>query len=137
MNGNEKPITPEGVTARAITTDGKSMITRAIGADQFELVPVDGGEPRPLPQLQKDDVPQDFTPDDKAILVRKFQPDGSVEIWQVELTTGKRTMLHKVVAPGIRAASRGLNAISTRDGKSYAYTYHLAISTEYLVGGIR
>lgn len=137
MNGNEKPITPEGVTARVVTSDGKNMIIRATGSTEFQMVPVDGGAAKPLPQLQKDDWPQDFTPDDKALLLRKFLPDGSVEIWQVDLTTGKRTLLHTVVAPGVRAAARGLNAIAARDGKSYAYTYHLAISTEYLVEGIR
>ncbi len=138
MNGNERPITAEGTVARAVTSDGKNMITTQVSAGgQFQLVPIDGGEPRPLPQLQKDDSPQDFTADDKTILLRKFQADGSVELWKLELATGKRTLLEKVVAPGVRAASRGLNAISSRDEKSYSYTYHLAISTEYLVSGVR
>jgi Tol biopolymer transport system component len=137
MNGNEKPITAEGVTARVVTSDGKNIITRTAGSTEFQLVPIDGGEPRALTQLQKDDVPLDFTPDDKAVLVRKSQPDGSQEIWRVELATGKHTLLRKVMPPEVRAGSRGFGVIAARDEKSYAYTYHLAMSTEYLVEGIR
>ncbi len=71
MNGNEKPPTPEGIVARAATTDGKNLIVSNLDSTQFQLLPVDGGQPRPLPQLQKGDTPQDFTPDDKAILLRR------------------------------------------------------------------
>jgi dipeptidyl aminopeptidase/acylaminoacyl peptidase len=137
MNGNEKPLTPEGILARAVTTDGKNLIVSDFDSTQFQLFPVDGGQPRPLPQLQKGDTPQDFSSDDKAILLRRSGKDGAIEIWRLELATGKRTLLRSLSAPGARAVARGLNVVSSRDEKSYAYTYHPAISTEYLVQGIR
>jgi hypothetical protein len=104
---------------------------------QFQLFPVDGGQPRPLSQLQKGDTPQDFTSDDKAILLRRSGKDAAIEIWRLELATSKRTLLHSLTAPGARAVARGLNVVSSRDERSYAYTYHPALSTEYLVQGIR
>jgi eukaryotic-like serine/threonine-protein kinase len=137
MNGNEKPLTPEGILARAVTTDGKNLIVSDLDSTQFHLFPVDGGQPRPLPQLQKGDAPQDFTADDKAILLRRSGKDAAIEIWRLELATGKRTLLRSLSAPGARAVARGLNVVSSRDEKSYAYTYQPAISTEYLVQGIR
>lgn len=137
MNGNEKPLTPEGIVAHAVTTDGKNLIVSNLDSTQFQLFPVDGGQPRPLSQLQKGDTPQDFTSDDKAILLRRSGKDAAIEIWRLELATGKRTLLHSLSAPGARAVDRGLNVVSSRDEKSYAYTYHPALSTEYLVQGIR
>jgi eukaryotic-like serine/threonine-protein kinase len=136
MNGNERPITPEGVRARVVTNDGKNMIISDADG-KFQFMPIDGGEPKPFVQFEKNETPLDFAPDDKAVLLRKSQPDGSQELWRLELATGKRSLLHKIVPPEIRAGSRGFSVISARDEKSYAYIHHLAISTEYLVEGIR
>ena len=107
MNGNEKPLTPEGIIARAVSADGKNLIAADRDLTQFQLFPVDGGPARPLPQLQKGDAPQDFTSDDKAILLRRSGKDGAIEIWRLELATGKRTLLRSLSAPGARAVARG------------------------------
>jgi serine/threonine protein kinase/Tol biopolymer transport system component len=136
MNGNEKALTPEGIVARAVNADGKNLIVSDLDLTQFQLFPVDGGQPRPLSQLQKGDTPQDFTSDDRAILLRRSGKDAAIEIWRLELATSKRTLLHSLSAPGARAVARGLNVVSSRDERSYAYTYHPALSTEYLVQGI-
>jgi WD40 repeat protein len=135
-NGNETPITPDGIRLVAVSSDGKRMVT-ADAHSQSQLFPIGGGEPQPLPQLQKDDRPFDFTLDDAALLVRVSRHDGGFEIWRVELAGGKRTLLHTVNVPGASAISNGLNVTASRDGKSYAYQYHPAISTEYLVEGLR
>jgi Tol biopolymer transport system component len=136
-NGTEKPLTPEGVVARAISSDGKSMVTSDPDGTQFQLFPLNGGEPRPLPQLQKGDFPLDFTSDDKGILLRRLGKEGAVELWRADLVTGQRTLIRTVDSPGVRAVSRGFGAVMSRDGKNYASIYHPAISTEYLVEGIR
>jgi dipeptidyl aminopeptidase/acylaminoacyl peptidase len=137
MEGNEKPLTPEGIVARAVSTDGKNLIVSDVDSTQFQLFPVDRGQPRPLPQLQKGDIPQDFTSDDKAILLRRTGKDAAIEVWRLELGSGKRTLLRSLSPPGARAVARGFNMISSRDEKNYAYVYHPALSTEYLVQGIR
>ena len=134
-NGNETPITPDGIRMVAVSSDGKRMVTTDT-ASHFQLFPIGGGEPQPLPQLQKDDRPFDFTLDDAALLVRVSRRDGGFEIWRVELAGGKRTLLHAVNLPGVPAISSGLNVTASRDGKSYAYQHHPAISTEYLVEGL-
>jgi WD40 repeat protein len=136
LSGNEKPITPEGVIALAVTTDGKHLLTVNDESSQFQLSPLDGGQPKPLPVLQKDDRPIDFTPDGAAILVRRQGRDGAIEIWRAEMASTKRTLLHTIALPGIPSIANGLSATVSRDGRSYAYQYHPAISTEYLVEGL-
>lgn len=137
LSGKETPITPEGVRALAATVDGKHLLTANAELSEFQLFPLDGGQPKALPQLQKDDRPIDFTPDGAAILVRRPGRDGAVEIWRVELAGAKRTLLHNIALPGVPSLSSGLNVTVSRDGKSYAYQYHPVISTEYLVEGLR
>lgn len=136
LSGKETPITPEGVRALAATEDGKHLLTANAELSEFQLFPLDGGHPRTLPQLQKNDRPIDFTSDDAAILVRRPGRDGAIEIWRVELVGAKRTLLHTITLPGIPSISNGLNVTVSRDGKSYAYQYHPVISTEYLMEGL-
>jgi eukaryotic-like serine/threonine-protein kinase len=137
LNANETPITPEGIRAVAATSEGKYLLTISDDSGQYQLYPVDGGQPQPLPQLNKDDRPFDFTSDDAAVLVRRPGRDGAIEVWRVERVGDKRTLLRSIALPGVRAVTTGLNAVSSRDGKSFAYLYHPANSTEYLVQGIR
>jgi hypothetical protein len=98
---------------------------------------VDGGAPQALPQLQKGDGPLDFTDHDTAVFVRRAGANDSIEIWRVELAGGKRTLIRTINLPGVPAIATGLAVIISRDGKNYAYQYHPAISTEFLVEGLR
>jgi hypothetical protein len=135
-NGNETPITPDGIRMVAVSSDGKRMVTTD-AASHFQLFPVGRGEPQLLPQLQKGDRPFDFTLDDAALLVRVSRHDGGFEIWSIELAGAKRTLLHTINLPGVPAISNGFNVTASRDGKSYAYQNHPVTSTEYLVEGLR
>jgi hypothetical protein len=89
------------------------------------------------PVLADEEVPMDFTADGNGMFMEKVIGSNKVELWQIEFGTGKRTLLHSVTSPGIPAVSRGMQAAISRDGKSYAYQYHPALSTEYLVEGLR
>ena len=137
MNGNETPLTPEGIRAITPTADGKRLLTINIESREFQMFPLDGGQAQSIPQLQKGDGPIDFTPGDTAILVRRQRPDQAIEIWRVELPSGKRTLLRTIPLPEISAISMGMQATVSRDGKSYAYQYHPSISTEYVIEGLR
>jgi Tol biopolymer transport system component len=137
LDGNEKAFGPEGVRALAATSDGKRLLTTDADFSKFQLLPLDGGPPQTVPQLQTDDRPIDFTAGDSALLVQRRGQNGVVEIWRVELPSAKRTLLHSIALPGVPAISNGLNVTVSRDGKSYAYQYHPINSTEYLVRGLR
>ncbi len=137
LNGDETPVTPEGVRARAVTTDGKRLLAYDIEHSQFELIPVDGGQPQPAPQFQKGDGPIDFTPDNSAVYVRRGGAHNMVEIWRVELASGKRTLIRNITLTEAPSIAGGVTAIISRDGKNYAYSYARIISTEYVVEGLR
>ncbi len=137
LSGNEKPFTPEGARAIAVTADGKEILTADTDFSDFQLFPLDGGQPRRLAQLHKDDRPVDFTLDDSAVFVRRENNQGGIEIWRVELASGKRTLLRTITLAEAGSITGGLAATVSRDGKSYAYEYNRLISTEYVVEGLR
>lgn len=137
MNGAETAVTPEGVTLVAITPDGKELLVWNSNAKRYEMFPLNGEAVHALSWLDKDDLPQDFTADGKVILVRRVVSPMEVDVLGVEVGTGKRSLLHRVMLPGVPAINNGLNAIVSREGKSYAFQYHPSNSTEYLAEGIR
>jgi len=136
LSGHETPLTPEGIRALAATSDGKYLLTYNI-ASEFQLFPLDGGQPQPLPQLQKGDRPLDFSADNAAIFVRREGHEGAVEIWRVELSGTKRVLLHTITLSEGPAVTGGMGVAVSRDGKSFAYQYGRRISTEYIVEGLR
>ena len=149
LNGNMKPMTAEGVRVYAFTTDGKRMLIgghdesdHSVGQNHGNLtglrvMDVDGGTVAPVLGAEPKDLPLDFNTDGTIIYVEQVLGATRAELIGLEWATGKRTLLHDVVAPGIPAISNGLGATISRDGKSYAYQYHPALSTEYLVEGLR
>ncbi len=113
------------------------MLTTDADFFQFQLFPLDGGPPQPFSQFLEGDRPLDFTSDDSALLVQRQGQHGAVEIWRVELSSAKRTLLHSIALPGVPAISNGFNVTVSHDGKSDAYQSHPINSTEYLVRGLR
>jgi serine/threonine protein kinase/Tol biopolymer transport system component len=137
IDGKETPLTPEGIVVLAVSPDGKQLLTGDTETQTRSLTPFDGGPSRPLPQLSRDDNTIDFTADGAALLVARTNASDSHEIWRVELSGNKRTLLHTIDSPQGTALSAGLWIIASRDGKSYAYQYHPATSTEYLVHDLK
>jgi Tol biopolymer transport system component len=137
VSGNETPVTPEGVRAFAASADGKRLLVYDSGHSQFQLFPLDGGQPQAVPQLQKGDSPTDFTPDGAAVFVQRGGEQGAVEIWRVELAGTKRTLIRTITLTEAPSIAGGLHATVSRDGKNFAYIYSRIISTEYVVEGLR
>jgi hypothetical protein len=146
LQGHVKAMTPE-VRFAGVSADGKKAMTgkRENGKLAVMILPIvdEGGLNIHLgtgvagPVLANDEFPMDFTADGNGIFMAKLIGSNKVELWQIDFATGKRTLLYAVTSPGIPAVSRGMNAAISRDGKSYAYQYHPALSTEYLVEGLR
>jgi eukaryotic-like serine/threonine-protein kinase len=135
LNGNETAITPEGILAAGISNDGKRLLVRT-GPDTFQIEPIAGGPSQPVPQLQKGDYPTNFTADDTALIVVRYPAQLTGEIWRVELSGNKRTLLHTIVVSEAPSVSTSLGLSASRDGKNYAYVFGRRMSTEYLVEGL-
>ncbi len=137
VKGNESPLTPEGVRGIAAAPDGKRLLTFNADASEYELFPMDGGAVQKVTQFQKGDDPFDFTADGAGVFVRRRGPNREVEIWRVELASGKRTLLRTITPGEVPAITAALGAIVSPDGKSYAMTYVRELSTEFVVEGLK
>jgi hypothetical protein len=137
LNGNEAPLTDEGVRAVAVSSDGKRLLVTDADSSKYQFFSLVSRELQPVTQLQKGDRPFDFTLDDAALLVRRQGAQQAAEIWRVELTGSKRTLLRTIPLPEVPSITSGIAVTVSRDGKNFAYSYGRRLSTEYLVEGLR
>jgi Tol biopolymer transport system component len=136
LDGNEKPITPEGVVVRAISPDGKQLLTRDADLN-YALLPFEGGAATPLTIFQAGDIPLDFSEDGRAVYATHRTGASSGQILRVETASGKRTVINNVDWSENGATTRTVTASVSRDGKSFSFIYVRAAATEYLVTGLK
>jgi Tol biopolymer transport system component len=140
-DGVPKPITPEGVfTEYAFTTPDGAWVPAGTDyeASPYLLYPINGGEPRPIPGLEKGDQPIRFSADGRRLFVRYGRQDlTKARIALLDLTTGRKQPW-KVLSP---ADPAGVNVIShpyvTPDGRAYVYNYSRVLSDLFLVEGLK
>jgi eukaryotic-like serine/threonine-protein kinase len=131
------PISPEGIRAAqwVISPDGKQ-----VGAAQSDrkgyLFPVDGGEPRPIPQFPEGYIPVGWSEDGKSLFI--YNPgDLPAKVDRLNLTTGQRQPW-RTLAPADAAGVTDIGPILiTPNGNSYVYEYGRTLSDLYLVEGIK
>jgi Tol biopolymer transport system component len=140
-DGVPKPITPEGVfTEYAFTTPDGAWVPAGTDyeASPYLLYPINGGEPRPIPGLEKGDQPIRFSADGRRLFVRYGRQDlTKARIALLDLTTGRKQPW-KVLSP---ADPAGVHFIShpyvTPDGRAYVYNYYRLLSDLFLVEGLK
>jgi Tol biopolymer transport system component len=136
--GAPAPVTPEGTSGLLATPDGTRVIARHGGVRK--LFPIDGkGEPEPLKFVDTSEGPIRFTTDGRAILVRRPPAeDGAVDVVSVDLTTGKRTPVRRVMPVPEAIGNGGVGQLlMTSDGAVYVQGYGVTQSDLFLVKGIR
>jgi dipeptidyl aminopeptidase/acylaminoacyl peptidase len=136
LQGNESPITPEGVRGICATSDSKTLLTANDDYTAFQLFPLDGSAPHPLSQLQKGDRPFDFTSDEHALLVRRANAQGAGEVWRVDLAGTSRTLLRSISLSEVSSVTGRPYVVLSRDAKNYAYRYNRKVSSEYIIQGL-
>ncbi len=121
--------------ADLVSPDGKFVFARD-STGRSGLYPVVGGQPLPVRGLLPVDIWAGWTSDGKSIYVYQDKVTQS-EVFRLELATGKRQLV-RTVAPSDTAGLSGVETFRiTPDGRSYAYTYNRALSTLYLVDGVK
>jgi hypothetical protein len=129
---------PVGWPAR-LSNDGQHVA--AMGEnDTVLLLPVAGGEARPVPGCVAGDLPIGWTPDDRALYVYR-RGRTSVSIERLDITTGERTPWHTIRPAdpaGINDIVPGyvMTVYITPDGQTYAYSYRRVLSDLYVVTGL-
>ena len=136
-DGSPRPVTPEGTGGGRLSHDGRAVLAADLKTSQWSLYPVDGGEPRPLLQLQlrQDEEIQGF--DDTGRNVYVLAGDLSPRIDRLELATGKRTSFRDIT-PADPAGVGGISSFQlTPDGRSYCYSFMRSLSRLYVIEGLR
>ena len=131
-----------GVHVRhAIAPDGRSLLVKRQGAGFF-IVPIDAtvwrwNAVQPVPGLEEADFIRRWTRD--GVYSMRFEP-RTLRIDRIQVPSGERT-IWKLLAPpdpaGVSSPGDGGFFAITADGRSYAYSYERALSTLYLVDGLK
>jgi Tol biopolymer transport system component len=139
-SGTPRPVTGEGMhvdRARRprVSPDGRSFV--AVGPDgRLGLYQMAGGEPKPVPGIEPDEAAIEWSSDGASLLVHR--PIGVPRrIFQVNVSTGARTLWREVAPSDPAGVLSNLEVLVTPDGKSYVAIFFRMLSSLYLVEGLR
>ncbi len=136
-----RPISPEGVSggmgynaATSPTADGKFVFGFS---DAVALYPVDGqGAPRPVPGLRPDDFIAAVPPDGRSVLVVSAASHISLDVFRVDLASGRREPFKKIVPADPAGFGTYPSGRFTPDGKYYVYSFSRILSELYAVDNL-
>ncbi len=135
-DGPSEPVTPDGVGAWAnsVSPDGAHFVAPC--GKQICLYSLEGGEPRPIPNLRLARQVVGWGPDGRWLYVVDG-PMLPVRIDRLDLATGERSPVRELQPPD-RAGVQYVSGLAiTPDGVSYAYSYPRSLSDLYVVSGLR
>jgi dipeptidyl aminopeptidase/acylaminoacyl peptidase len=135
-SGDPQPVTGEGEFGRlAVLSGGQEFVTRGLDR-RLTIFPVAGGKGRPLDGADPRDLPIVASADGDWLYV---QGPGAIpaEIARVHLSNGRRETVRSILPPDPAGAVTILRIVVSPDGRAYAYTFVRALSSLYLVNGLR
>jgi Serine/threonine protein kinase len=134
-SGGPRPITPEGVTGRIVSPDGRSLIAFD-RQGKAEIYPIEGDEkPRPIPGLGDRDTISRWSGDGHSLYV---YPDGlPVKVSRLDLATGRKELLKEVMPADRAGIFFPPSILLTPDGKGYIYAVRRYLMDLYLVDGLK
>jgi len=135
--GQPRAITPEGAGLNfSVSPDGK-WIAAAMGTDDITTIyPVSGGNPLPVSGISPGEVPTSWSPDSRFLYIYRMG-DLPAQIYQVDISTGKRTLWKTLAPPDPVGVTFLSNIFFSEDMKSYAYSINRRLDVLYLVEGLR
>ncbi len=137
-SGKPRAITDHGYGFgdRPLSPDGKWILAYGEWGEDDLLLPTSGGEPRTIPGTKDLDVVQ-WSPDSKFFYAAEV---GSVpvRILRVEVATGRREPWRELGPPDLSGLIDISPVFLTPDGKSYAFGFGRAATSDlYLVEGLQ
>jgi eukaryotic-like serine/threonine-protein kinase len=136
-----RPISPEGVNVvrpLPVTPDGKYVlgVTGQRVGGRILAYPVAGGEPQPFIVLLEGELIARWGLDGQWFFA--YRPDViPIRIFRVNSKTGARTLVHEITPADRAGRIFGIWALTTPDGKAYAYTTQISRSELHLVEGLK
>ena len=140
-DGAPRAITPPDVTlsGRAAVRDEHMIL--GTSDNQWMLYPIEGGDPRPLSALPPTSMPIQWSDDGRfAYVVDNLGATGppGIDVFRVELATGRRILWKKVVHPDPVGLERvRASVLMTPDARSYCYSYMRRLGSLFILSGVK
>jgi hypothetical protein len=136
---------------RAITADGVRLGGKAAVRDEnsilgfanarWMLLPVQGGDPRPVPALASQDLPLQWSHNGR-FLYTVTKPEGlrgsAIDVFRIELSTGSRRLWNTLTPPdpvGVEDVRESV--VITPDARSYCYSFLRRLGDLFVVSGLQ
>ena len=105
----------------------------------FALYSIDGGEIKPIPQLEAGEIPVVFSDDGRSLYVRDDPGAFPVHVVRLDLATGTREPWLELAPPDLTAVTQPMigEVWLTPIGRFYAYAYTRKELDLFLVEGLR
>ncbi len=123
-----RPISPDGSRFFAIHGDPGSM--------SFQIFPIDGGPPKDLAGAEQQDVISGWSGDGRSIFVYR-RNQLPIPVYRLDVESGRRELWKELSPSDPAGVEGGYGLVVARDGRAYAYDFDRALSTLYLVKGVR
>jgi Tol biopolymer transport system component len=141
-SGGPRPLSAEGFRvpepSACVSPDGKWIVATPEGGTAAPvLLPVDGGEPRPVEGLGATDIPIAFSQDGRSLFVRESAPIRLARVVRFDLGTRTRTLWKELRPRDPSGAWFVYQPVLARDGEVYFYTLIRELDNLYLVDGLR
>jgi hypothetical protein len=95
-----------------------------------------GGEPRPVPGLEPEDIPIRWTADGRSLYVTRLSALPGI-IHVVDIATGAKTEWKRFQPPDPSGVEQAGPATIAPDGTSYVYSYRRVLGDLFLATGMR
>ena len=140
LDGRDRRALPDGFHlffyGSTVSPDGK-LVAIAGPGQKLMLIPIEGGEPRPVPGVERFEAPVGWSEDQRFLYVFGSPMELPGRIHRIDLVSGRRE-LWKEIMPRDSAAFGGFgNVALTPDRKTYAYNLNRIFCTLYLVEGLK
>ncbi len=141
--GTIRPVSPEGTWASnyaLVAPGGKSVLVGSkvpwLPGD-YQLYPVDGGDPRPLP-FAAPATPLAWSSDGRSLYVTDVgYYQRARNIYRQDVASGRRQLWKTLAPPDPAGVDSIWPVVLTPDGSCYCYTYTRTLGTLYVVEGLK
>jgi len=118
-----------------VTPDGRYVGAWA-PSGVFTLYPVEGGSPRPIESVLRNERPIQWTEDGSGLFVFT-RGDIPATITRVDLATGEREAVREITPPDATGVPGITLARMTRDARTIAYSYPQGKGDLYVIEGLK
>jgi serine/threonine protein kinase/WD40 repeat protein len=133
--GKLRPVTPEGVFGGEVSPDGRYVMGTA-GDKSFALYPIEGeGAPVRIPHVGRDLAPVQWSEDGSQLFV--YRNEIPAKVYRVKIATGEESLIKELKPLSPAGVFRIAPVVVSRDGKHFLYSYNQALSSLWLISGLR